>query len=162
MTPLLFIAFLLVPLAEIYVIAQVGQLLGVLPTLAVLLTVSVLGAIVVKREGMRTWRQLRGAIGVGRLPGREIADAALVLVGGVLLLTPGFLTDIVGLALVLPFTRPVARRLLFAVALRRVRPRRGDRRRRSNRPGSGSSPIVIEGTVPPDPTAPSATAGPRP
>jgi len=125
--PFLVVAFILVPLAEIYVIVQVGQFIGVLPTVVLLLAESMLGAWIVKREGARAWRALRGAIGTARLPSRELADAALVLVGGTLLLTPGFLTDFVGFFFVLPPTRPLARRLLgWAVTSRLVgRRRRG-------------------------------------
>lgn len=112
MVPFLVVAFILVPLAEIYVIVQVGQLIGALPTVLLLLAESLLGAWIVKREGAQAWRALREAIGTARLPSRELADAALVLVGGTLLLTPGFLTDVVGFFFVLPPTRPLARRLL--------------------------------------------------
>ncbi len=157
MAPVLVALFVVVPLIEIYLIAQVGHLIGLPLTLAVLLLVSVLGAVVVKREGVRSWRRLRAATGTGRMPSTEMADGALVLVGGVLLLTPGFLTDALGFLLVLPLTRPVARRLLTSVLLRRFLPagsaigaaRFGGRaarslRRRSPRrggsPPSGGSP----------------------
>ncbi|MBA9005811.1 MULTISPECIES: FxsA family protein [Thermomonospora] len=122
MLPLLmFLAFLLVPVLEIYLILQVGSLIGGWATVALLLAVSVLGAWVVRREGRRAWRALTETFGRGQVPERELADAALVLVGGVLLLTPGFVTDLVGLAFVLPFTRPLVRRLLVLYATRRVR-----------------------------------------
>ncbi len=120
MIVLLFAAFLVVPLVEIYVILQVGHVLGVVPTVGLLLGMSLLGAWLVKREGVRAWTALRRTAGSGRLPGREAADAALVLTGGVLLLTPGFVTDAVGLFLVLPLTRPVARRLLATAVRRRL------------------------------------------
>lgn len=118
MAPVLFVAFIVVPLLEIYLISQVGRLIGLPLTLGVLLLVSVLGAVVVKREGVRAWRAVRHSMAMGRVPGREMADGALVLVGGVLLLTPGFLTDAMGFLLVLPTTRPIARRFLTVVALR--------------------------------------------
>ncbi|HEV8056285.1 MAG TPA: FxsA family protein [Nocardioidaceae bacterium] len=107
------VAFLLVPVLEIYVIIQVGQVIGAPWTIALLLLESALGAWIVKREGRRAWAALRTTFSTGRLPGTELADAALVLVGGTLLLTPGFVTDIVGFFFVLPPTRPVARRLLI-------------------------------------------------
>jgi UPF0716 protein FxsA len=122
MLPLaLFLGFLLVPVLEIYVIIQVGQAIGGWPTVGLLLAESLLGAWIVRREGRRAWRALNDALVKGTLPDRELADAALVLVGGVLLLTPGFVTDVAGFLFVLPFTRPIVRRLLSAYVSRRVR-----------------------------------------
>ena len=117
---LLVLAFLVVPVVEIYVIVQVGQEIGALPTVALLLFESALGAWIVRREGSRAWAALRGAVSAGQLPSRELADAALVLVGGTLLLTPGFVTDVFGFFFVLPFTRPLARRLLAGFLARRA------------------------------------------
>jgi UPF0716 protein FxsA len=116
----LIVAFLIVPIAEIYVIVQVGQQIGALPTIALLLLESAIGAWLVKREGRRAWRALRDAVGTGRLPSRELSDAALILVGGTLLLTPGFLSDIVGFFFILPVTRPLARRMLSGIVARRA------------------------------------------
>jgi UPF0716 protein FxsA len=122
MLPLLmFLSFLLLPAVEIYVIIQVGVAIGGWQTAALLLAESLLGAWIVRREGRRAWRTLHETFTRGAMPDRELADAALVLVGGVLLLTPGFVTDVFGFAFVLPFTRPVVRRLLAAYATRRVR-----------------------------------------
>ncbi|HSK26347.1 MAG TPA: FxsA family protein [Jiangellales bacterium] len=120
MALLLVLAFVVVPLVEIWVILQVGQVIGGWPTLLLLVADSLLGAWLLRREGARTWVALRDALAQLRAPGRELADAALVLVGGTLLLTPGFVTDLVGFFLVLPPTRPLARRLLFRVLARRV------------------------------------------
>ena len=117
---LLVLMFLVVPIVEIYVIVQVGQQIGALPTLALLLFESALGAWIVRHEGARAWAALRGAVSTGQLPSRELADAALVLVGGTLLLTPGFVTDVFGFFFVLPFTRPLARRLLVGFLARRA------------------------------------------
>src|SRR5690349_5206972 len=111
---LLVVLFLLVPIIEIYVIVQVGQEIGALPTVALLIVESLIGAWLVRREGRRAWNALRAAVTTGQLPSRELADAGLVLIGGTLLLTPGFVTDVVGFFFVLPLTRPVARRLLAA------------------------------------------------
>lgn len=124
--PLLLLAlFVAVPILEIYVILQVGSLIGAVPTVLLLIVESILGAWIVKREGRRAWEALRNAVRTGSLPGRELADAALVLVGGTLLLTPGFVTDVVGFFFVLPVTRPLARRALTAVLARRAARRTG-------------------------------------
>ena len=117
-----FILLVVVPIAEISVIVAVGKAIGGWQTFFLLLVESALGAWLVRREGSKTWQALRVALQTGRMPSRELTDAALVLVGGTLLLTPGFLTDIAGFFFVLPITRPVARRLLErAVAARLLR-----------------------------------------
>ncbi len=104
--------FVVVPVIEIYVLIQIGQVIGAWWTVALLIADGFLGSWLMKREGGRTWARLRQALDERRMPARELADAALILVGGTLLLTPGFVTDIVGLFCVLPFTRPVARAAL--------------------------------------------------
>ncbi|MFB9835221.1 FxsA family protein [Actinoallomurus acaciae] len=117
----LVLAFLAVPVLEIYVILQVGHAIGGWPTVGLLILESLIGAWIIRREGRRAWRALTEALRQGGLPDRELADAALVLAGGVLLLTPGFVTDVAGLLFVLPFTRPLVRRALSAYVGRRVR-----------------------------------------
>ena len=114
------LALLVVPILEIYVIIQIGEVIGGWPTVALLILESALGAWLIKREGRRAWNALRTAFETGKMPGRELADAALVLVGGTLLLTPGFITDVFGFFFVLPFTRPLARRGLSAFLSRRL------------------------------------------
>lgn len=109
-----------VPILEVWLLIQVGQALGVLPTIGILVGEAALGAWLMRREGSRAYAALTGAFDTGRMPTLELADAALVLVGGVLLMLPGFATDLVGLCCLLPFTRPVARRLLGYVVGRRI------------------------------------------
>jgi UPF0716 protein FxsA len=120
-----FVALLVVPVAEIAVIVAVGSVIGGWQTIALLLVESALGAYLVKREGARSWQALRVALNTGQMPGRELADATLVLIGGTLLLTPGFLTDIAGFFFILPFTRPITRRWLQGVVERRLVDRSG-------------------------------------
>jgi UPF0716 protein FxsA len=117
---LVFLAFLVVPVAEIALIVAVGRVIGGWETIALLVFESALGAYLVKREGRSSWQALQVALNTGKMPGRELADAALVLIGGTLLLTPGFLTDIVGFFFVLPFTRPITRRWLQGAVERRL------------------------------------------
>jgi len=111
---LLAFLFIAVPILELYVIIKVGGLIGVLPTLALLLAISLLGATLLRHQGRGAWRRFNEAIAARRLPGREVADGLLITIGGALLLTPGFITDAVGLLLLLPPTRAVVRRLLRA------------------------------------------------
>ena len=150
MALLLVLAFLVVPVLELYVLIQVGHLIGVLPTIALLVVSAVLGAALVRWQGRRTWAAFRAATEAGRLPTTEVADGALVIFGGALLLTPGFATDLLGLLCVLPPTRAVLRRIALAVLTRRLgllglvtsalsRPRRG-----APRPGPGR---VVDGQV---------------
>ncbi|MGN9844133.1 FxsA family protein [Nonomuraea sp. H19] len=108
---LLFLAFLVVPVLEIWLLIQVGSVIGGPATVALLIADSLLGAWIVRREGRRAWRALQEALQSGRMPERELADGGLILVGGALLLTPGFFTDVLGFLCVLPFTRPMMRRL---------------------------------------------------
>lgn len=120
-----FLALLVVPVAEIALIVAVGSVIGGWQTLALLLLESALGAYLVKSEGRRTWQALQGALNTGKMPGRELADAALVLIGGTLLLTPGFLSDIVGFFFILPITRPITRAWLQTLVERRLVQRSG-------------------------------------
>jgi UPF0716 protein FxsA len=122
---LLMLVFLLMPLAELAVIIAIGRVIGGWETIALLLLESALGAWLVRRQGAGAWRALNLALQTGRMPARELSDAALVLVGGVLLLTPGFLTDLLGFFLLLPLTRPIARRWLQVIVERRMAQRIG-------------------------------------
>jgi UPF0716 protein FxsA len=109
---LLVILFIVVPIAELYVIIQVGEAIGLWPTLALLLADALLGSFLLKHQGRGAWRRFNEALAQRRFPGKEVADGLLIMVGGTLLLAPGFLTDIVGLFLLIPPTRAIARRLL--------------------------------------------------
>ena len=120
MGALLVVALVVVPLVEIYLLVQVGQVLGALPTVLLLLAMSLLGGYLLRREGARTWRAFRTALQSGRMPAREVADGALVIFGGALLLTPGFATDALGLFCVLPPTRAVLRRVLTGLVAKRL------------------------------------------
>lgn len=117
---LLFVAFVVMPLVEIIAVIRVGQWIGAWWTVLLLVVDSLIGAWVVKREGGRAWRALQAKLRDAGIPGRELADGALVLIGGTLLLTPGFVTDALGFLLVLPVTRPVFRRALTTYAASRV------------------------------------------
>ncbi|MEA2155605.1 MAG: protein FxsA, partial [Solirubrobacteraceae bacterium] len=101
-----------VPIAELYVLIQIGQAIGVIPTILLLIADSILGAALMRQQGRAAWLRFNRALGEGRVPGREVIDGVLVIFGGALLLTPGFLSDILGLILLLPPTRAVVRGVL--------------------------------------------------
>lgn len=109
---LIVVLFIVVPIAEIYLIIQVGGLIGVWPTLGLILAGALIGSWLLRHEGRSAWRRFNEAIGQRRFPGKEVADGALIIVGGTLLLTPGFLTDLAGIALLVPPTRALVRRVL--------------------------------------------------
>ena len=101
----LVVLFILVPIAELYVIIQLGHAIGVLNTLGVLVLISFAGAWLMRREGLNTLRRAQRQVDAGVVPGRELVDGALILLAGALLLAPGFITDAVGLLLLLPPVR---------------------------------------------------------
>ena len=151
-----FLALLIVPVVEIAAIIAVGRVIGGWQTLLLLVLESLLGAWIVKREGARSWLALQEALRSGRMPSRQLADAALVLIGGTLLLTPGFLTDIVGFFFILPLTRPITRAWLEAAVARRLLGPMGEWPGPGAAAGAGPSgrpprpprrPDVVEGEV---------------
>jgi UPF0716 protein FxsA len=146
---LLVALFVAVPLVEIYVIIQVGQAIGPWWTILLLVVDSILGSWLIRHEGGRAWRALRAALDSGRMPAKELADGALILIGGTLMLAPGFVTDAFGILMILPMTRPVFRRLLTGVVASRlvVLGPNGAAGRNARRPGPGPDGPVIRGEV---------------
>lgn len=106
----LVIALVVIPLVEIFVIIQVGEAIGYLPALLLLIVISIGGAILVKRQGLGAWRRAQAQLRAGEIPAAELVDGALILVAGALLLTPGFVTDAIGLLLLIPAVRYFPRR----------------------------------------------------
>jgi UPF0716 protein FxsA len=100
--------FIVIPIIEIYVIIQIG----VWPTVALLIADAVLGSMLLRHQGRGAWRRFNAALAERRFPGREVADGLLIAIGGTLLLTPGFVTDIFGAILLIPPTRALVRRLM--------------------------------------------------
>jgi UPF0716 protein FxsA len=117
---LLLVLFIAVPIAELAVIIQVGEAIGVWWTIAILIADSVLGSMLMRSQGRAVWQRFNATLQAGRAPAREIADGVLVIFGGALLLTPGFITDIVGLLFLLPPTRAIIRRVFLRQAMRRI------------------------------------------
>jgi UPF0716 protein FxsA len=119
--PFLLVAlFILVPIAELAIIIQVGQAIGVWWTIALLVADSILGSLLMRSQGRIAWRRFTEAVSSNRVPAREVADGVLVIFGGALLLTPGFLSDIFGLLFLLPPTRAVIRRVFLRQAMKRI------------------------------------------
>lgn len=102
---LLFLAFLVVPLAEIYLLIQVGSVIGALPTVALVVLTAALGAVLIRSQGLRTLERMRAAADRGEIPAVEIIEGVCLLAAGALLLTPGFVTDTVGFLLLIPALR---------------------------------------------------------
>lgn len=106
---LLLILFIVLPIAEIYVIIQVGAAIGPWWTILILVADSIAGALLWRWQGRAVWKRFQDALTEGRMPRREIIDGALVILGGALLMTPGFITDIFGIIVLIPPTRAVVR-----------------------------------------------------
>jgi UPF0716 protein FxsA len=145
---LLLLLFILVPIAEIYVIIQVGQEIGALWTVVILIADSIIGARLLSWQGRAAWRAFQDALASGRMPHREILDGVLIILGGAFLLTPGFITDVFGLLLLLPPTRAMIRRAVVSSIRRRgavtrvlfyPRPRQGPDPRPRGPDGSGGT-----------------------
>jgi UPF0716 protein FxsA len=117
---LLVLLFIVLPIAEIYVIIKVGEAIGVLPTIALLIVDGLVGAALARSQGRAAWARFNQAIAEGRIPAREVFDGAMIILGGAFLLAPGFITDVIGLLLVIPFTRAIFRGITARLARRRV------------------------------------------
>jgi UPF0716 protein FxsA len=167
---LLVLLFIVVPIAELYVIIQVGQAIGVLPTLALLIADALLGSILLRHQGRAAWVRFNRALAENRIPHKEVFDGVLIIFGGALLLTPGFITDIFGLILLIPPTRALIRAFASRMVRRRMAagqmafwtmggPRRPPRRRPA--PGGPSGPAQPDPFSWEDPRVPRRT-GPGP
>src|SRR3954469_13254201 len=110
---LLIVIFIIVPIAELYVIFKIGDAIGWAPTLALLVVDSLLGTWLLRSQGRSVWRRFQDTMQAGRVPHREVFDGVLVIFGAAFLITPGFLTDIVGVILLLPPTRSLIRRWII-------------------------------------------------
>lgn len=159
--PALVVGFIGISIAEVWLLTTVGQLIGVLPTLAILIAEALLGSWLLRREGTKAWRALVDAYGTGRMPSGQLADAALVLVGGIMLILPGFFTDVIGLLCLLPWTRPLARRAIGMLIARQAARTGLDLRVPPSPFGTGT---IVEGETvdeppPPAPDDPRALPG---
>jgi UPF0716 protein FxsA len=117
---LLVLIFIVVPLAELYVIIQVGGVIGLGPTLVLLLADALLGSMLLRHQGRSAWIQFNRALAENRLPHKEVFDGILIILGGALLITPGFITDIFGFVLLIPPTRAIVRGITSRIVRRRM------------------------------------------
>ncbi|MFY4774621.1 FxsA family protein [Metabacillus sp. RGM 3146] len=120
MMRLLVLLIVLIPAAEIGIFIYSGKTIGVLPTVLLIVLTSVLGAWLAKKQGIETLRKAREEISYGNIPGDAILDGLCILSGAILLLTPGFLSDIAGFILLTPFTRKWVKPVLIRIIRRRM------------------------------------------
>lgn len=150
----LLVLLITVPIAEIAVIVFVGEQIGPLPTVLLLLGSAIVGTWLLKREGLRTLRSLRTATEAGRTPALEAVEGVFVLVGGLMMMFPGFVTDVLGLLMVLPPTRKIGARIALSRLARRLPPQvaqdlMGPARIRSRRGASYQGPPPAPPSRPP-------------
>ncbi len=108
----LFLLFTIVPLAELYLLIKIGSYMGAFNTILLILITGILGALLARLEGLRTLRQITLSLNQGVIPAEELVDSVLIFVAGIVLVTPGVLTDVMGLLLLLPYTRTIFKRWL--------------------------------------------------
>ena len=114
--PWLFILFVLVPALELYILIQIGTVIGAWNTFLLILATGLLGSWLAKSQGLATWRAINERFAQGQIPGKELMDGAIILVCAALLLTPGVLTDAIGLAGLVPWTRSLLRTMIASYA----------------------------------------------
>jgi UPF0716 protein FxsA len=117
--PLLLILFIVVPIAELWLIIEIGGAIGILPTLALLIVDSLVGAALARSQSRAAWERFNRALAERRVPAKEVFDGGMIILGGALLLTPGFITDVFGLVLLIPPTRALIRGFLARLLGRR-------------------------------------------
>jgi len=147
MLPILLLLFIVVPIAELAVIIQVGQEIGVWWTIAILIADSILGSLLMRSQGRIAWRRFNETAQAGRVPAREVLDGVLVIFGGAFLLTPGFITDIIGVVFLLPPTRALVRRFLVKRFADRMIVAAQTRATGWPPPGRGRRPGDVDGTA---------------
>ena len=108
----LFLAFTLIPLVEIYLLIKLGQNFGAITSILLVIFTGILGAYLARMEGLRTLFRIQETIREGRMPGEELLDALLIAIAGLVLITPGFITDVAGFLLLFPFPRMLAKNWL--------------------------------------------------
>ncbi|NOQ63872.1 MAG: exlusion protein FxsA [Methyloprofundus sp.] len=116
---LVFLAFLTIPFIEIYLLLQIGGIVGVFPTILLVVSTAIVGAGLLRQQGLATWQRLQDNLQKGELPAYEMVEGPILLVGGILLLTPGFFTDVIGFACLIP---PARRKIALYIIEKRLTP----------------------------------------
>lgn len=106
----LFLLFIIVPAVELYLLIEIGAVIGFLPTLGLICLTGIIGGSLARQQGLSVWAQFNSRLQTGQLPGKELVDGLIILVSGALLLTPGVITDVVGFLGLLPFSRALIRK----------------------------------------------------
>jgi len=114
---LVFLAFLIIPFVEIYLLLQIGGLVGVFPTIALVVLTAIIGASLLRQQGLATWQRFQENLAKGQVPAYEMVEGPILLVGGALLLTPGFFTDIIGFSCLIP---PIRRKMAQYIIEKRL------------------------------------------
>ncbi|MBW2185981.1 MAG: membrane protein FxsA [Deltaproteobacteria bacterium] len=107
----LLILFISVPIVEIYVLLEAGELIGLWPTISLIFLTGIAGAYLARTQGSDTAKKIQIALQKGEMPTEELLDGAMILAGGITLLTPGFVTDLIGFSLLLPVTRTLIKEI---------------------------------------------------
>ena len=139
---LLIVIFIGLPVLEVWIMSQVARVIGVWPMLATLVIHAVGGGLLMRYEGLRAWHALTNAYSTGKVPTGHLADAALILLGGILLMMPGYVTDVVGFLFLFRWTRPFARKMIAFFVARRSKQLPAPRRRGGSGDSAGRPPDV--------------------
>ncbi len=116
----LLLLFILVPLAELFLLIEIGKLIGTLATLTIIVCTGILGAFLARRQGIGVLQQIRIELANGRLPATQLADGIIILLAGAVLITPGVLTDVLGFLCLIPASRKIIKNILWRLLERFV------------------------------------------
>lgn len=109
----LLLLFIIVPVVELYVLIEIGRKIGTLPTVGIIILTGILGAYLVKSQGFLILRKIQNDLNKAILPGDSLIQGAIILAGGILLITPGFITDTIGFVFLIPVGREVVKKYLL-------------------------------------------------
>lgn len=117
--PLLPVLFIVIPFTELMILLEVGAALGVWPTLGIIILTAMIGYHLFRHQGLKTWRQVEAQLAQGEMPAQSVLEGVVILLAGALMITPGLITDTIGLFCLLPFTR----KLVLTVIKKRFKSR---------------------------------------